>query len=312
MLVQLAIARPDARVRLSHAGAEIGVHRDRVVVHAPPPPMYEQRWNGETALTLPHGCLSFAATRSGGLDPQRLREGSFVVRPRRGGERLALEAGRPRRALKSFLRESDVATWERAALPLLFWGDDLAAVPGLGVDVAFRATPGHAGVALVWTPADSAGGERSGGCRSRPLRLGFPGKRGGQQAAIRTPTTLEDSMKFRWFTPALVALALAASCRSATADRDQVQPRRRRRHAEGQGRRVFKKLAEERTRRSRSRCLPEQPAVQGRRGDGSAAARLGADARAVGVEVRAAWRARVRGLRPAVHVRQLRRAAQGD
>ena len=52
---------------------------------------------------------------------------------------------RPRRALKSFLRESGVAPWERAALPLCYCGDDLAAVPGLGVDVAFRADPGRAG-----------------------------------------------------------------------------------------------------------------------------------------------------------------------
>ena len=28
--------------------------------------------------------------------------------------------------------------WERDALPLVFCGDTLAAVPGIGVDVAFR------------------------------------------------------------------------------------------------------------------------------------------------------------------------------
>jgi len=157
MLAQLAVARPDARVRLAHAGAEIGVHRDRVVVHAPAPPTYALPWNGEAVLALPHGRLAFAATRDGGLDPQRLHAGTLVVRPRRGGERLALHAGRPSRALKSVLRESGVAPWERAALPLLFCGDVLAAVPGLGVDVGFRADPGRAGVALVWTPAGITG-----------------------------------------------------------------------------------------------------------------------------------------------------------
>ncbi len=136
------VARADARVRLVHAGVEIGVHRDRVVVHAPHPPGYERPWNGESVLALPHGHLSLAKTHDGGLDPRRFAAGSFVVRSRRGGERLTLEAGRPRRALKSFLRESGVAPWERAALPLLFCGDDLAAVPGLGVDVAYRAAPG--------------------------------------------------------------------------------------------------------------------------------------------------------------------------
>jgi len=157
MLAQLAVERPDARVRLAHAGAEIGVHRDRVVVHAPPPPTYELPWNGEAVLALPHGRLTFAATHDGGLDPNRLHPGTFVVRPRRGGERLALDAGRPRRALKSVLRESGVPPWERTALPLLFCGNDLAAVPGLGVDVGFRADPGRAGVVLVWTPAGFGG-----------------------------------------------------------------------------------------------------------------------------------------------------------
>jgi len=157
MLSQLTVARADARVRLVHAGVEIGVHRDRVVVHAPHPPGYERPWNGESVLALPHGRLSLAKTHDGGLDPRRFAAGSFVVRSPRGGERLTLEAGRPRRALKSFLRESGVAPWERAALPLLFCGDNLAAVPGLGVDVAYRADPGHDGVALVWTPAEFGG-----------------------------------------------------------------------------------------------------------------------------------------------------------
>ena len=64
-------------------------------------------------------------------------------------------------------------------------------------------------------------------------------------------------------------------------------------------------------RQGQGRGVPELDAVQGRRGDGSAVARLGADARTVARQVRPAGRARVRGVRPAVHLRRLRRAAQG-
>ena len=39
-------------------------------------------------------------------------------------------------------------SWQREALPLLFCGDALAAVPGLGVDVAFQAHAGRAGFHL--------------------------------------------------------------------------------------------------------------------------------------------------------------------
>ncbi len=42
--------------------------------------------------------------------------------------------------------------WQREALPLLFCGDALAAVPGLGVDVAFQAHNGEPGFTLDWQP----------------------------------------------------------------------------------------------------------------------------------------------------------------
>jgi tRNA(Ile)-lysidine synthase len=157
MLSQLAHARADSRVRIAHAGVEIGIHRERIAIHAAPPPAYERRWDGESVLALPHGRLTLADTDDGGLDRSHLCTAPLVVRSRRGGERLTLETGRPRRALKDMLRECGLPPWDRAALPLLFCGDALAAVPGLGVDVAFRAEPGRAGVALVWSPNDSRG-----------------------------------------------------------------------------------------------------------------------------------------------------------
>ena len=131
-------------------------------------------------------------------------------------------------------------------------------------------------------------------------------------ARVRLP--LEVSMKSRVLLAlaASALLAFAGSAAGAAADRHQVQPRRRRRHAQGQGRRILQEARRGAHQgHGQGRGLSEQPAVQGRRGDGSAAARVGADARTLGGEVRAARRARVRGLRPAVHLRQLRRPAQG-
>jgi hypothetical protein len=59
MLVQLATARDDAQVRIAHDGVELGVHRGRIHVHAPPPPPFAVRWAGEPSLALPHGTLRF-------------------------------------------------------------------------------------------------------------------------------------------------------------------------------------------------------------------------------------------------------------
>ncbi len=152
MLATLTTARADARVRVAHAGAELGVHRGRIVVHTPAPAPFASPWRGEPLLVLPHGRLAFVDGAAGGLDPQRLVGAPVVVRPRRGGERLALGPGRPRRALKGLMQDAGLATWERAALPLVFCGDALAAAPGIGVDVAFQTPPGCSGLALRWTP----------------------------------------------------------------------------------------------------------------------------------------------------------------
>ncbi len=152
MLEQLTSARVDARVRLVHGNSEIGIHRGRIVVHAPPPSGFERLWSGESVLALPHGDLAFVPAVDGGLARAALESAPVLVRSRSGGERLQLDAGRPRRALKSLLHAAGVAPWERGALPLVFCGDALAAVPGIGVDIAFRANPGDAAITLDWRP----------------------------------------------------------------------------------------------------------------------------------------------------------------
>jgi tRNA(Ile)-lysidine synthase len=150
---QLARARGDARVCLLHDGREIGVSRGRIVVHPPAPACFDRRWQGEDVIALPHGTLRLLRERGGVLDRERLFAQPVEVRARRGGERFCAGPGRPRRALKLVLQEAGVAPWERGALPLVFAGDVLAAVPGIGVDPAFHAAPGGIGWDLVWQPA---------------------------------------------------------------------------------------------------------------------------------------------------------------
>ena len=152
MLAQLAAPRRDAEVHLAHAGIALGVHRGRIHVHASAPPPYAVRWQGEPELRLSHGRLAFVDAVGTGLSADAAAKAPIVVRSRAGGERLGLDPSRPRRALKAWLRESGLPPWQRTALPLVFCGDVLAAVPGLGVDPAFRAGPGIRGYRLDWLP----------------------------------------------------------------------------------------------------------------------------------------------------------------
>jgi len=147
---QLCSARPDARVSLRHSGAEIGIHGDRIVVHRPSPAPFERGWNGEAAVTLAHGTLQFVRCTSAGDNAVRLPASDVVIRSRRGGERIQLAMNRPRQALKSVLQEAGVPVWTRIGLPLVFCGNSLACVPGIGIDRQFVAPAGETGYEIVW------------------------------------------------------------------------------------------------------------------------------------------------------------------
>ena len=97
----------------------------------------------------------------------------------------------------------------------------------------------------------------------------------------------------------------------AIADRHQVQPRRRDQHAEGSRRRKVQGTGGEIHRRQgQGRSLSELAALQGQGRAGSAAARRGADAGAVELQVRPDRRQGVRGVRSSVHPPRPRHLAQ--
>jgi tRNA(Ile)-lysidine synthase len=66
------------------------------------------------------------------------------VRPRRGGERLRPAGRAGSRSVKRLLQEAGVPPWRRAAYPLIYVDDRLAAVPGIAVDAEFADASGNA------------------------------------------------------------------------------------------------------------------------------------------------------------------------
>jgi tRNA(Ile)-lysidine synthase len=152
MLDQLTCAPADARVRLVHAGAEVGFHRGRIIVHPPAVAPFAVAWRGESALVLTHGTLEFTWCAGAGIAGEALEDNAVTVRSRIGGERLRPAPGRPSRSLKRLLQEAAMPAWERESLPLVFCGDALAAAPGIGVDAAFHARAGGTGCEVKWHP----------------------------------------------------------------------------------------------------------------------------------------------------------------
>ena len=152
MLRQLSGAK-SARVRIVHDGKELRVYRGHVTVKAAKSetPFTTMKWSGESRLVLPQlgGELRFRKKRGEGIDLSKVI-GGMTVRLRSGGERLQLDAKRPRRTLKNLFQEAGIPPWERERLPLLFSGADLVWVPGLGADVRYRAAAGSNGTLPEW------------------------------------------------------------------------------------------------------------------------------------------------------------------
>jgi tRNA(Ile)-lysidine synthase len=152
MLRQLLCAADDARIRIAQDGAEIGRHRGRIAVHAPVAASFEQVWRGEPEVVLPCGVLAFASTRGGGVSAAKLGSSRVTLRSRGGGERIRLALNRPTRAVKKLLQEARLPAWERQSLPLVWSDDDLVAVPGIGIALAFQSAADEAGWRIEWRP----------------------------------------------------------------------------------------------------------------------------------------------------------------
>jgi tRNA(Ile)-lysidine synthase len=101
--------------------------------------------------------LTFVPVRGAGLCADKLQQAPVSLRSRAGGERIQLATNRPHHTVKKLLQEAGLPRWDRDALPLVWCGDELVAIPGIGVAVAFQTARDRAGWALAWTPDAEAG-----------------------------------------------------------------------------------------------------------------------------------------------------------
>jgi tRNA(Ile)-lysidine synthase len=118
---------------VEHDGAVLRVDRGRVSI--------ERQQGGE---------LRLRPARGRGIDAARLERARVTLRARAGGERLQVDARRPRRTLKNLFQEAGVPPWRRERLPLLYCDDELVWVRELGVAAGWQAARGAPGVVPEW------------------------------------------------------------------------------------------------------------------------------------------------------------------
>jgi tRNA(Ile)-lysidine synthase len=156
-LRQCREAGRDAEIRVTFGDAGLRCYRGRVELVANSPGMpagWQSHWNGDCELPLPDGLgvLRSRAVLGEGIARRHFEMRSATVRGRSGGERMRPGENRPRRELKNLLQEHAIPPWERSRMPLVFFGEQLAWVPGIGVAAEFRAEALEPGIAPEWEP----------------------------------------------------------------------------------------------------------------------------------------------------------------
>ena len=154
-LRQLVHARDDAAVRVV-----LGTHELRryagvaylLPLLADLPSGLERKWDGKSTCALPElgGVLRFTRTEGAGLKQGLIRNKVVCIRLRQGGEKIRLLAKGSTRSLKNLLQEARMPPWERERLPLVYCGDTLVVVPGLGVASGWQAEAGNLGWTIIW------------------------------------------------------------------------------------------------------------------------------------------------------------------
>jgi tRNA(Ile)-lysidine synthase len=155
ILRQLRSANSDTRLHVTFGMHEIRTYRGQVYIQAiirHPIKDSQQAWTGESTLRLKEwgGSVHFKQTWGQGLSQGKLMQAPVFIRARQGGEHYKPDCRRPRRSLKNLLQEASIPPWSRYTLPLLFCGEKLAWVPGIGIDCEFQAVPEEMGIVPDW------------------------------------------------------------------------------------------------------------------------------------------------------------------
>ncbi len=155
LIRQLRQAQPAATVAFESPQYALRRYRDRLYFigeQAVAPTRFEIAWNGRARWPLPllGGVLTMRKRLGIGIAGRWMRSERITVRSRLPGGQICLNPGGGHRSLKNLFQEAGVPPWERERLPLVHVDGELACVPGIGVDVAFRARDGELGWTAIW------------------------------------------------------------------------------------------------------------------------------------------------------------------
>jgi len=156
LLRQVLTAKKDATIKIQLSrDFEIRRYKDEIYIvkkNLKGQKNYEIIWKGESEILLPNGAqLNFKKVKGRGINFKFLNNQKLRIRNRQGGEFFKPDSKRPTKKIKQLLQESDLPPWEREFFPIIFVGDELAAVPNFGIDEKYQANPKMSGLEVNLT-----------------------------------------------------------------------------------------------------------------------------------------------------------------
>jgi tRNA(Ile)-lysidine synthase len=158
----LLAARSDAQPEVRWSGATIRRRADRLELHVTPEvreraPAQSRpkswRWRTQREHLVNGGVLALVDDPAGPIDLARL-PAMLALRPRAGGETLRPGPRARTQSLKKLLQSAGFTIEQRAALPLLFAGEQLVAVGDRWIDARIAANDkSRRRARLVWREA---------------------------------------------------------------------------------------------------------------------------------------------------------------
>lgn len=146
---QVFEARRDAQPLVAWPGCQVRRHRDVLYASGPlefPDPATALAWRTSRSLALPAGLGRLVLEGREGEPP----DWRLTVRFRRGGERIRLGRRDHHTDLKTLLQDMAVPPWERARVPLVFDGPELAAVADWCIAAPFAERLRAHSVSIRW------------------------------------------------------------------------------------------------------------------------------------------------------------------
>jgi tRNA(Ile)-lysidine synthase len=155
-LRQVLTAKKDATIKIQLSkDFEIRRYKDEIYIvkrNKNKEKNYAIIWQGEPEILLPNGVqLNFKKVKGSGINFKFLNDQKLKIRNRQGGEFFKPDSKRPTKKIKQLLQESDLPPWEREFFPIIFVGDEVAAVPNFGVDQKYQAEPQVTGLEVNLT-----------------------------------------------------------------------------------------------------------------------------------------------------------------